>query len=88
MHNDSPTYDYSICDIVSNLPIYMVKNEMLCDRVSDYRGYLQFKPPIPLIVSHIGFALFLKLSMIITDYICINQKSASVMFNSDNFDFV
>ena len=25
MYNDCLTYDYSICDIVSHLPIYMVK---------------------------------------------------------------
>ena len=50
-------------------------------------GYLQFKPPITLIVSYIGFALFLKLSMIITD-ICIKQKSVIVMLNSENCDFI
>ena len=51
-------------------------------------GLLQFKPPITLIVSYIRFALCFKLSMIITDYICIKQKSVSVMLNSENFDFV
>ena len=25
LHNDYLTYDYSVCDIVSHLPIYMVK---------------------------------------------------------------
>ena len=35
MHNDCLTYDYFICDIALHLPIYMVKNEMLCNRVSD-----------------------------------------------------
>ena len=45
-------------------------------------------PPITLIVPYIGFALFLKLSMIITDNICIKQKSVSVMLNSENSDFV
>ena len=38
MHNDCLTFDYSICDIVSHLPIDMVKNEMICSQVSDYRG--------------------------------------------------
>ena len=35
MHIDCLTYDPSICDILFLLPIYMVKNEMLCNRVSD-----------------------------------------------------
>ena len=63
MHTDCLTYDYSICDIVFHLPFYMVNNEMLCNQVSVYT-----------IVAYVGFALFLKLSMIITDYNCIKQK--------------
>ena len=55
-------------------------------------GYLilgvQFKPPITLIISYTGFALFLKTSMIITDYICIKQKSVSEMLISEKCDFV
>ena len=45
MHIDCLTYDYSICGIVFLLPIYMVKNEMLCNRVSDYRGTFSLSSP-------------------------------------------
>ena len=46
MHTDCLTYDYSICDIVSQLPIHMmVKNEMLCNRVSDNRGTFSLSHP-------------------------------------------
>ena len=45
MHIDCLTYDYSICDIVFLLPIYMVKNEMLCNRVSDYWGIFSLSSP-------------------------------------------
>ena len=46
MHIDCLAYDYSICDIVFHLPIYMVKNnEMLCNRVSDYRGTFSLSGP-------------------------------------------
>ena len=45
MHIDCLTYDYSICEIVFLLPIYIVKNEMLCNRVSDYRGAFSLSSP-------------------------------------------
>ena len=45
MHIDCLTYDYSICDIVYLLPIYMVKNEILCNWVSDYRATFSLSSP-------------------------------------------
>ena len=65
MHNDRLTYDNFICDIEFVLPIYeyIVTNEILCNRVSDYRGMgTHFQQPLTLIVSYFLFCLFLKLS--------------------------
>ena len=45
MHIDCLTYDYSNCDIVYLLPIYMSKNEMLCNRVSDFSGTFSLSSP-------------------------------------------
>ena len=45
MHIDCLSYDYSICDIVSPLPITWSKNEMLCNRVSDYKGTFSLSSP-------------------------------------------
>ena len=46
MHNDCLTYDYSICDIVSQFPVHMmVKNEMLCNQVSNNRPTFSLSQP-------------------------------------------
>ena len=43
MHIDCLTYDYSINDIV--FLFTWSKNEMLCNRVSDYRGTFSLSSP-------------------------------------------
>ena len=48
MHIDCLTYDYSIRDIIYLFPIFLFtcpKNEMLCNRVSDYRRTFSLSSP-------------------------------------------
>ena len=78
MHNDCLTYDYSNCD--NSFPlIYLHGQKMRCSAT----GYLIMGvPSVTIIVFCIWFASFLKLSMIITEYICINNKSAAGMHHT------
>ena len=88
MHNDCLTYDYSICDIDSHLPIYLLK-KIRCYVI----GYLIIGVPSVLAAHYSHNIIYwvpfvLKQSMITTKYIRIKQKPVSAMFNSENCAFV